>query len=521
MNWIRRHRAALLVMIGIAAYTVFFSWYSIARANNFNSGWYDAGIMTQTVWNVGHGQGFTFTNPEAGPGGVHGQRMLRSSIHTDFMLAVLSPLSWLSGYTLEALLITQTLVLAAGAWFVWLIARRLWQRDWLAVAAAWVYLLYPPLHAANLFDVHSVVFSVTFFLAAAEAVLAGRRRIFWLWVALALITKEQVGITLGLLGGYLWWRRGERRRAWAALLIPWAWSLLMIFAIIPLSRPGQSGHFIFDKFYDSTSQGQASDGLGLHAVVELANHPRLIWHRLVNRTHIQSATQLLTPLGGVIPLLSPVTYLMAPEVLIYWLWDTPNPQTLLFHYHALFIPFLVLGWLLSWDSVERLVSTKWPSRRRWATYALIGLTLAGLAYATWKYSSWPWSPVHRWRLVAWQERLRPKIDEGLRLIPDGASVALTQNLGAHLAERAEVQIVPNGIQHVDYIVILQRSFAATTRTDGKRVAERVMLEELLAWIDRSKAYERVYTADRFMIFRRIATPTEPEPVWPRPILGRD
>src|SRR5436853_3044743 len=84
----------IIVLLGIVAYTGFFSWFSIGRAHNFNAGWYDLGIMSQTVWRTGHGFGFSFTNPEAGPNGLHGVTMARTAIHADYLLAILAPLSW-------------------------------------------------------------------------------------------------------------------------------------------------------------------------------------------------------------------------------------------------------------------------------------------------------------------------------------------------------------------------------------------------------------------------------------------
>src|SRR5690349_350443 len=159
----------VMVLLGIALYTAAMSWFSVVRAQNFNAGWYDLGIMSQTVWRAGHGFGLSFTNPEAGPGGVHGLNTIRTAIHADYLLLLLAPLSWF-GRTPETLLIVQSAALAAGAWFVFRIARTLLNNPWLGVFLAWVYLFYPPLQFANLSEFHAVTLAVTFYLAAADTI---------------------------------------------------------------------------------------------------------------------------------------------------------------------------------------------------------------------------------------------------------------------------------------------------------------------------------------------------------------
>jgi len=506
-------RPGLTVLVGILLYTAVLSWYSLGRAHNFNAGWYDLGIMSQTVWNVGHGHGFVFTNPEAGPGGVHGVTMARSAIHADYFLILLAPLSWF-GSTSDNLLVAQSLVLAAGAWFVFSLTRRLTGRPWLGAFLAWVYLLYPPLQSANLFDFHSVTLAVTFFLAAADAILAKRHRLFWVWAGLALITKEQVGITLGLMAGALYWWSGERRRAIWALVVPWAWSIIQILVAIPLSRPGQSGNFILEKFYDV-------EGESPRTIIQTVLNPHRAWELLSTNTHLNAALQLAIPLGLLLPLLSPIVLLVLPEVLLYWLWDSPNPQTLLFHYHALFIPFLFLGLIFGWRNLQTLGRRWWPSGQKIINIIWILLVVGGATVAVVKYSPWPWSPQSQWRLIDWKERLTPQVEQALKMIPAKAEgVAITQNLGALINEHPTIQIVPNGLGQVNYVAILQRNFDANTKTDGRRRSEKVMLEQLIPYLQSSAAYRQLYHADRVWLFQRIGAVNEPEPTWPKNILGR-
>ncbi len=504
--------AAFLVVFGMLAYAVSVGWFSIARAHNFNAGWYDLGIMTQTVWRVGHGYGFTFTNPEAGPGGMHGWTSPRTAIHTDYLLALLAPLSW-TGWTMEALLILQAAAVAAGGWFVFRLARRLLHSSRLGALWAWVYLLYPPLQFANLFEFHAVTLAVTFSLAAADAIVHRRHRAFWIWAALALLAKEQVGITLGLLSAAVYWWTGERRRAVWAGLIPWAWSAIQLLVVIPGSRPNLPSSFVYQKFYASVGDSAGS-------IIRQLLDPRTVWERLVTRTHLHNLVMLLTPLGYVLPLFSVLTLAILPEALLYWLSDSPNQQTLFLHYHALFIPPLFLGAIFGWRWIRQRLAHFGSAAVRVANLTLSLLLIAGTVQAVVQFSPWPWSPITRWPLVGWRERLGPQVRKALAMIPARASLGTTQNLGPLVAQRPVVQLLPNGLRQVDYLLILERKFDPNIPTNDKRVAEQTMLKLLIDWVEVSPAYQRIYAFERVHLYQRIGQPTAPEPSWPDNLLGR-
>lgn len=509
-----QHLPAIVVVIGALSYTLFFSWFTIQRARNFNAGWYDLGIMTQVVWRTGHGHGFGFTNPEAGPGGVHGWDSPRTAIHADYLLALLAPLSW-TGFTVESLLIVQAATLAAGAWFVYRMARRLLESAWIGVFLSFVYLAYPPLHFANLFEFHAVTLSITFVLAAADAVISGRHRWWWFWTGLALLTKEQVGITVGLVGAILYWWRRERQRAAWALGVPWAWTLIQLFIVIPLSRPGLPWNFVAGKFYES-----AGDDAG--GLIRRLIDPRVWLERLPTRTHLNSLAQLLGPLG-LVPIFGLWPLVAVPELLLYWLSDSPDQQHIVHHYHALVIPILFVGTVFAWRTMRRIGT--WPRwqwiRPAWINIIVVGLISLGTFSAVRTASIWPWSPVTRWPLVTWRETLAPKFAEALKLVPPEAPVAMTQNVGPYLAARPVAHLLPNGLSEAEYYVILERKFDPAVRTNQKRLAEREMLESLKQWVSaQPDAFKTVYQYDRVLVIQRLGEPSLPIPDWPDELLGQ-
>lgn len=503
-----------ILLAAMLAFTGYWSWFSIGRAANYNAGWYDLGIMAQTVWRAGHGYGLTFTNPEAGPGGVHGLEAPRTAIHTDYLLFFLAPLSWV-GETWQNLLVFQAAMLALGALFLFRIGQRLLGGPWRGLFVAFVYLAYSPLHFALLFEFHAVTLAIPFFFAAADAILAGRRRAMWFWIALALLTKEQVGVSMALFAGFLLFWTGRTRRAGAVIAVCLLWTVLQFAVVIPLSRPGQAASFVSGKFYQSDE--------GSLAVVKRLFDPADATHRLNTPTHRSNLVQLFAPLGGPIALWSPMTYLLTPELLLYWLSDSPNQQTLFLHYQALFIPFLFLGLILGWRAIANGIANWRPTLARGATMALAILVLVGSGWAAVRFSAFPWSPITRWPLVAWKERQHTNVLEAKKLLPARATVAITQNLGPLVSDRPRVTLLPTGALTERYVFILQRTYPADlTKTNDKRLAEKVMIEQLLEFVAaQPAAYAVRYNQDRVWLIERIGEPTLPEPVWPEPLLGRN
>ena len=80
--------------------------------------------------------------------------------------------------------------------------------------------------------------------------------------------------------------------------------------------------------------------------------------------------------------------------------------------------------------------------------------------------------------------------------------------------------MPAGIKDDDYIVILERKFDPNIPTNDKRLAEKLMLERLMAWLQSPTAFRLLYHYDRVWVWQRIGVPMDPEPAWPSGLLGQ-
>ena len=132
----------------IILYVVIFGTLTTLRHYNFETQAWDMGIFEQSFWNAANGRGLINTIE---------QTPKHLGVHFSPFLFLLVP-GFMFFDSPYYLLLVQTLALALGAWPLFLLAKKILGQQktashWaLAITAA--YLLYPSLHAIQMFDFH-------------------------------------------------------------------------------------------------------------------------------------------------------------------------------------------------------------------------------------------------------------------------------------------------------------------------------------------------------------------------------
>jgi uncharacterized membrane protein len=261
----------------------------------------------QTVWNVANGNGFQHSHIP-----IH-HNASRLATHADYILILLAPLAWVWPHY-EVMMITQAVIVALGAWYIFLLGKH-WIRDEaMAAMLAVMYLASGMVEFPVWWQFHGVTLAMTFVLAMVEALINHRRRwVAVLWLILALITKEQVGFIVGP----LWWlmarKAGLKREAWWGALMAIAYSLIHYVLILPAFAPEEQ-RYIFWKFYFYTLGGTPQ------TVLPQLLQPAVLWHRLVEWVTLDSIIVLLAPVL-LLPLLEPLSILALVALLPHWLSD--------------------------------------------------------------------------------------------------------------------------------------------------------------------------------------------------------
>ena len=219
-----------------------------------------------------------------------GDQVSRLASHVDPLLVVFVPFQWLTTSPVP-ILVAQVLVVALGALPAFWLGRLWLGSDRLAVAAAAMYLLYVPLQWAVLTDLHAVTLAAPLIMYAIWAAETRHDWVLGITVGLALMSKEQVGLSLALLG--LWIVVRQRRYVVVGVVaaVSLAWTLMAVLVIMPWAGNGLPAPF--EQRYGEFGATPAK------AVVGAVTHP------------VDMFTTLGTPgrLGYLLALLLPLLFL--------------------------------------------------------------------------------------------------------------------------------------------------------------------------------------------------------------------
>lgn len=278
---------------------------------------------------------------------------------------------------------------------------------------------------AVIFDFHEVAFAVPLLAFSLSALGAGRLRAALAWAAPLVLVKEDLGLTLAVIGLLVAWR-GERRLGVVAAIGGAAATLVEMAVVIPAISPAGT----------DTYAGR----LGLEAVWRL---PTLV----TDGTKLTTLVMVLLP-TGLLAVRSPLLWVAVPTLAWRLLSDYPSYWGTAFHYSAVLMPVVFAALV---EVLARGVATR--AARRWglalgaaATVACLlapppGLSSGLLDVA--RPSFWA-TPEH---VVLGREILGR--------IPGGVTVAASNGLVPQLTARDDVSLLgatPLSVSHADYVV---------------------------------------------------------------------
>lgn len=466
-KWIGNHVYASLLWLGIGSYSLYFSIVSMLRFDNYYTGRFDLGNMTQTVWNTAHGNFFRLTDPNGT------EQVSRLAFHADFLLVLFAPFYWI-WESPKVLLIAQAVIVALGAIFVFKIAQKILRNDLAAFIFAVLYLLNPSVERATLYDFHAVV-PVTTFLLGTWYFLE-RKRYWWfvLFAMLAGITKEQIWAIIALMGLYIAFIQKRFAIGLTVFFIGAGVFYFLIWQAIPMASAGK--HFALSYYNESyESPTNLIKGVLFHpsqTITTLADPERLLY-----------LNQLLLPLGFV-SLTSPLYLIFAaPDLGINMLSNKPELHQIYYQYTAAITPFLFIAAMYG----VRLLRKYVPANIVYTYVLLLGL------YGVYLYGPLPGLKRPNIDMLVRPQEHKNIIDRQIALIPKDASVIATNNIGSHLSHRKNIYTFPIGIEKAEYIV----AFTKRTKSEQDRLYAQTI--ENLA---QSGNYMIVYNDGSFVVLQK-------------------
>lgn len=292
----------VIVLILMAAYTVFFSAVALSRYRSFSFHDMDLAVINQNIYNASQG---VLVSPEYGiPGLLSG--------HKWFIIFLLLPL-----YVLfpgpPLLLVLQSGALAMGAGAVFLLTRKMLNSR-LGLAMALAYLLYPALQFVNLFEFHPIAFATPLLLFAFYYLQSRRWGWYLVFIILSLSVREDVPIAVFALGVYalIDARRDQTAKFW----IRWRWGLVPLISaliwfyvcesliprLVAVPTPVQSPEMVESFFgWLGASPGQI--------ILTLFTRPGYVLSGVLTTPKLTYIWQLLSPVS-LLPLFSPAGLVM-------------------------------------------------------------------------------------------------------------------------------------------------------------------------------------------------------------------
>lgn len=320
--------------------------------------YFDLGIMHQTVYNsymslreADASRMLELTDPHGS-----GRQIKRMAIHNDIILGLLSPLYFIHEGP-ETLLILQILVSASGAYALYKIAQR--KKLDTVGKGMWIwfipllYLLYPPLERATLYEFHAVSLCLGLIPWMYYAWICKRYRWFALFLALAVLTKEHVGLTIGVWMLVELWLSVRRRSVHRWALHSWnigkwmmvltglvvvGYALWSVFIFMPSYR--SDSHFALSYFGKNPQYG--------HIFFQYLS-------KLVSFETLKYSAFVFGPLAFA-SVLSPLALVTVPDLLINLLSSSPQMQSFYFHYTALITPWVFIALI---DALDRFRHARW------------------------------------------------------------------------------------------------------------------------------------------------------------------
>ncbi len=508
-------RFASLTVIGLMLlFAAWFSAYGIRQHDAQLTHKSDLGQMDQAIWNTAHGR-FVVEIKED-------RRSTRMTDHVEPIFALISLVFWVWD-DVRALLVLQALALAAGAWPIFLFARKKLANAGLGEMAEWggmvfaaAYLLAPQLQAAAVAEFHAMPFAAPLIAAALWAVEKRSWSWFALWAILLALVQEGAALLTATLGLYVvarsWYgltrhdlssearaRRTRQRFAGSAVcLIGLIWFSIATFVIIPHYADQQ--YALLQTPYASR-YGELGDSFS-GVILSLFTRPGAVLRLVLEPLRVQYLLGLMIPTAA-LALLGPELLLVAGPLLLANLLSSYVMQySGELHYSAPLVPFFVAagatGAARLWRKRRSQGWTLFRSRLL-PTLVLSLVVACALIYQVAEGftpigGEFRRSPSRGWPQVTAHERLLARFSAQ---IPPAAPLSTTPALHPHFTHRQFIYLFPV-TANADYVLV-----DVTGTTDMHPNDVKLHLEQLLT----SGEFGVVDAADGYLLLARgVTTP---------------
>lgn len=441
----------LIVLIGTGIYAAFFSYFTIRNHYRLGTASLDMGLENNLVWNAMRWTPPLFkSSPLGGPDTSHGgfhQTYLSYLLALPYRLAPGPPI----------LLAMQSIMMGGAAIPLYLLCRRT-LGPWTSCLVSVMFLLYPPLHGANLYDFHYLPLA-TFFLWLTLWLLQSRR---YVWgavaVVLTLAVREDVSALLAVVGAILLFT-GERPLAGLLCGVTGAVYFVCVKLIIMPRFLGGTESFIH-QYAELLPRGEGGFGGVLKTV--FAN-PAFTLETLLERDKLIYFLKIATPLAF-FPWRRPIGLLCTVPGFLFTLLSTKYPPLIQtsFQYTAYWTTFLFiaialnLSWYSRNEHAEPERAREWrASRSAWLVTMAVCCLVTSYQFGALFQQHTVVGGFSRYRFdLTKEDRARhARLYELIAQVPPDAKIVSSENIVPQVSNRPDSYTMRIGVFDADYMLV--------------------------------------------------------------------
>ncbi|MBA7635116.1 hypothetical protein ES703_42716 [subsurface metagenome] len=428
---IKTHEAAerlsfSLLILFTTAYAVFFIVYTVFRHRSFHSYAFDLGWQHQVFYTLLH-TGY--------PRVTLWVTLNHLSNHFQPLYYLLAPI-YAIHQDASTLLILQSVLLSSAAIPIYLLARKRIGDPWTALIVAVVYLLYPPLHGMNNFDFHGLALLIPFMCFLLYGLELRNYRLFWIFFALALITREDTAISLSGVGLYLLLDRHQRKLGITVLAVCLGYFLLVITIMSALGGYADLGNY----WALTVPEHQNFTGV----IITMFTNPQFVFkHIFFDPAKLQYLLHILLPVVFLPLFASKAILLLLPGLAIMLLSNTFFNYSICCPYSAHIIPQV---FFLTACGIQTI-------RKNWSRIKIPVVFLTLLAAGLLMNFEFGLILSKRFPGFLKPTARQQTVYSFFEQIPKDASITTTRRLVPHLAGRRQIHLMQAPHPDTDYILV--------------------------------------------------------------------
>jgi uncharacterized membrane protein len=398
----KKHGSDYFTILGLIGFVVIlsilYSALSILRHMHFQSGGFDLGLYDQTVWKFSQ-----FLDPF---NTVKGRIIFGD--HLVLTLPLLGPLLYLWN-DVRILLIAQAVAIALSSVPIYYVAlKRLGYR-----IGAWtvtiLYSLFFGIQYGVYFDMHPIIFGVALLSVLMYCVEYNKKKAFWIFLVLSLLTQENMGIAVAGVGIMYLFRREYRKTGLFLILSGISYTLIALKVVTFFSPIGYEYKAVI-----------AANPIAILTQLFDSEEKRLTW--LYSYSWF-SFLPLFSP-GSVIATTMDLSQYFVTGQAYARMWSP------FMHHRAILSIFLTIGFI---DTLAYVSSWK----RIRTGICLLTLFVACFCQFQFHFALNKLSKRDYWKEEAWMDNTRKL----LAFVPVNRSVATQQNLVPYLSHRREIYLI--------------------------------------------------------------------------------